>query len=71
MMHECASSLLMLQQQNIASKLDPNFGCLKYHSNQHEPTLGRVQVNDKLQVVGHTNVFAVGDATDLKETKVS
>jgi hypothetical protein len=28
------------------------------------------QVNDKLQVVGQPNVFAVGDATDIKETKV-
>ena len=29
-----------------------------------------VQVNDKLQVVGQSNVFAIGDATDVKETKV-
>ena len=33
--------------------------------------LWAVQVNDKLQVVGQANVFAVGDATDIKETKVS
>lgn len=29
-----------------------------------------MQVNDKLQVVGHSNVYAIGDATDVKETKV-
>lgn len=33
-------------------------------------TQGAIKVNDKLQVVGHSNMFAVGDATDVKETKV-
>ena len=28
------------------------------------------QVNDKLQVAGHHNVFAIGDATDIKEVKL-
>jgi NADH dehydrogenase FAD-containing subunit len=29
-----------------------------------------LQVNDKLQVAGHSTMYAIGDATDIKETKV-
>ena len=28
------------------------------------------KVSDTLQVVGHSNIFAVGDATDVNETKL-
>ena len=29
-----------------------------------------IQVEDSLQVTGHSKIFAVGDATDVKEVKL-
>ena len=32
---------------------------------------GSLQVNEYLQVTGHTDIFAIGDCTDVKEMKLA
>ena len=49
----------------------PNTGYMQAHFSSALNAGGRIRVTPELQVVGHANVFALGDITDLDENKMA